>query len=331
MVTHGKGPSGKTGKNRKKVFCTLLFFCIAGLALFAKADSLSNGEAYFQEREGAILDAEKATAFFGGDVDQGVLQLRDNLGEFYEGATGTPEGAVMAFGDCAEYARLGIPGNDGVLLCRKGYLLAHDAEFKTPIWVAERLTKSKAQGTIARKDSFRADLALPVGERAELSDYKNSGYDRGHMAPAANMKFDLIAMEESFLLSNMVPQVGRKMNQGIWAILEEQVRQWAIDREEVFIYTGPIYNNDRASRTIGDNYVGVPDKFYKIVYDPNVREAIAFVMPNAPLETRDMPLYIVSIRDIEMETGLNFLSTLHRKEQNRIEKSKAEMPWKVKK
>ena len=309
----------------------MLFLCIAGFAHFAKADSLSDGKTYFQEKEGAIRDVEKATALFGEAVDQGVLQLRDNLGEFYEGVPSTQEGAVTALGDCAEYTRPGIPGNDGVLLCRKGYLLAHDAEFKTPIWVAEHLTKSKAQGTVARKDSFRADPDIPAGERAELSDYKNSGYDRGHMAPAANMKFDLVAMEESFLLSNMVPQVGRKMNQGIWAILEEQVRQWAIDREEVFIYTGPIYNNDRASRTIGSNHVGVPDRFYKIVYDPNAQEAIAFIMPNAPLETKDMPLYIVSIRDIEMETGLNFLSTLHRKEQNRIEKSKAEMPWKVKK
>ena len=231
--------------------------------------------------------------------------------------------------DCAEFTAMGVPSYDGIFLCRMGYLLAHDPGFKTPIWVIERLTKERAQGTHPRKDAFKADLELHPSERAELSDYKGSGYDRGHMAPAANVKWDVIAMQESFLLSNMVPQVGKKMNQGIWAALEEKVRNWAIERGEVFIYTGPIYNNDEASETIGANKVGVPDKLYKIVFDPEAEEAIAFLMPNAPLETKDLPKYIVSIREIEAETGLNFLSAHSRKQQNKIEKTKAtDIQWK---
>ena len=231
--------------------------------------------------------------------------------------------------DCTEFAATGLPSGDGTLLCRMGYLLAHDPEFKTPIWVAERLTKDRALGTHPRKDAFKADPDLEPEERAELTDYKGSGYDRGHMAPAANVKWDVIAMQESFLLSNMVPQVGKKMNQGIWAALEEKARNWAIERGEVFIFTGPIYNDDKASKTVGANKVGVPDKLYKIVYDPQAEEAIAFLMPNAPLETKDLPKYIVSVREIETETGLNFLSVLSRKEQNRIEKAKAtDIQWK---
>jgi len=237
--------------------------------------------------------------------------------------------AAAELTECTEFAAMGVPSYDGIFLCRMGYLLAHDPEFKTPIWVAERLTKERAMGTHPRKDAFKADLELNPSERAELSDYKGSGYDRGHMAPAANVKWDKTAMEESFLLSNMVPQVGKKMNQGIWAALEEKVRNWAIERGEVFIYTGPIYNNDEASETIGANKVGVPDKLYKIVFDPEAEEAIAFLMPNAPLETKDLPKYIVSIREIEAETGLNFLSAHSRKQQNKIEKTKAtDIQWK---
>jgi endonuclease G len=229
--------------------------------------------------------------------------------------------------DCAEYAEYGIPGDDGTLLCRIGYLLAHDDEFLTPIWVIERLTREKAQARLPRKDSFRPDPDLREGKRAELADYKGSGYDRGHMAPSADFGWSAVAMGESFLLSNMTPQVGKGMNRGIWANLEMQVRDWAIKRGEIIIYTGPVYNNDKAGKTIGRNKVGVPDHFYKIVYDPQRQEAIAFFLPNRPLRTRNLPKYIASVREIEAITGLNFLSALPRKEQNRIEKVKARKMW----
>jgi endonuclease G len=113
---------------------------------------------------------------------------------------------------CKEYSKLGIPGQQGEILCRKGYLLAHDFENKTPIWVIEHLTAKKAQGTIPRYKKFQADPDLEEGDRAELSDYKGSGYDKGHMAPAADMRWNKQAMKECFYLSNMVPQVGKGMN-----------------------------------------------------------------------------------------------------------------------
>ncbi|MDR2015534.1 MAG: DNA/RNA non-specific endonuclease [Azoarcus sp.] len=226
--------------------------------------------------------------------------------------------------DCAEYAEYGLPSNDGTLLCRMGYLTAHDDAFLTPIWVAERMTIEKVFGETARKDNFKADPDLPEGKRAELSDYKGSGYDRGHMAPAASMKWHPTAMDESFFLSNMVPQNGPN-NQQIWASLEAYVRDLVIARGEIIIYTGPIYDNDEANATIGKNNVGVPDRLYKVIYDPKRKEAIAFLLPNQPISTKFLPNYIVPVREIESITGLNFLSNLPRKEQNRIEKAKAEM------
>jgi len=235
-----------------------------------------------------------------------------------------PASAADQWEVCAEYAEYGLPSTDGTLLCRMGYLLAHDDYFFTPIWVAERLTKERALAKSARKGTFRPDPDLLVGRRAELDDYKGSGYDRGHMAPSADFGWSSKAMGESYLLSNMIPQNGLN-NQQIWANLEAHVRDWAILRGEIFIYTGPVYTDDKAEKTIGANKIGVPDRLYKIVYDPHRKEAIAFLMPNAPLNTKDLPKYIVSVREIECLTGLNFLSTLPRKEQNQIEKAKAEM------
>ena len=229
--------------------------------------------------------------------------------------------------DCAEYARLGVPGQDGEILCRTGQLLAHHPDYKTPIWVIERLTKEKAScKVVPRYNKFQADPELEKGKRAELSDYKGSGYDRGHMAPSADMRWDKQAMIECFYLSNMVPQVGKGMNQGIWKDLEELVRVWAIDKEELFIFTGPIYEGG-VSKTIGKNKVAVPSHLYKIVYDPNRQEAIAFIMPNESLKTEDMPLYIVTIRDIEDKTGLDFFSSFEKELQDNIETKKASGLW----
>jgi len=230
--------------------------------------------------------------------------------------------------DCAEYARLGVPGQDGDILCRTGHLLAHDPARKTPIWVVERLTSEKATSTVVPREagSFRLDAGLKKGRRAGLSDYRKSGYDRGHMAPAADMHWDKQAMIECFYLSNMVPQVGKKMNQEIWKALEELVRAWAIDRGELFIYTGPIYDG-ATTKTIGKNKVAVPSRLYKIVYDPNKQEAIAFIMPNEALETEDLPLYIFTIRDVEESTGLDFLSSLDKELQDSIETTRAAGLW----
>lgn len=228
--------------------------------------------------------------------------------------------------NCKDYSKLGIPGQQGELLCRKGYLLAHSSEHKTPIWVIEHLTAEKTDGSILRYNKFVPDPDLKEGEHAELADYKNSGYDRGHMAPAADMKWDQQAMIECFYLSNMIPQVGKGMNQGIWKDLEGYVRKWAIERDELYIFTGPIYESE-IKTTIGINKVAVPTHLYKIAYDPNRAEAIAFIMPNDKLNSKNMPNYIVTIRDVENKTGLNFLSNFDKQVQDVIENKKAKELW----
>lgn len=229
--------------------------------------------------------------------------------------------------DCQEYTKYGVPGRDGDILCRKGYLLAHSPDRKTPLWVIEHLTGEKAAGSIPRTDNFQPDPDLPKGKRAELSDYKKSGYDQGHMAPAADMAWNEQAMRESFYLSNMVPQVGVGMNRGIWKDLEEKIRRWALGRGEIYIYTGPVYDSTVEPANIGKNSVAVPNQLFKVVFDPVKIEAITFIMPNKPLKSSNMPQYIVSIREVEKVTGLDFLSNVTQQIQDVIETQKAVEMW----
>jgi endonuclease G, mitochondrial len=229
--------------------------------------------------------------------------------------------------DCSEYTVLGIPSTGGELLCRKGYLLIYNTNHKTADWVIEHLTAERLNTQkLARVDTFAPDPDLPKIDRAELSDYLNSGFDRGHMAPSADMAWDKEAMAESFYLSNMVPQVGKGMNRGIWMQLEKKVRNWTINRGELFVITGPIYSSKEVL-TIGDGHVAVPSHLYKIIFNPINNAAIAFIMPNIPLDVKDMPNYIVTIRDVESLTGLNFLSALDQTIQDIVETSKADTLW----
>jgi endonuclease G len=241
---------------------------------------------------------------------------------FFLNATALGAGSIEG---CTHYAKLGLPAEKGELLCRKGFLLSHDSNFKTPLWVIEHLTEEKARGSLPRYNKFQADPDLKKGERAEHSDYRKSGYDKGHMAPSANMRWDQQAMIECFFLSNIVPQVGKGMNQGIWKELEEKVRSWALQRGELFIFTGPVYKGD--NKTIGKNKVAVPTHLYKIIYDPNKVDAIAFVMPNQQLNTSDLPFYIVTVREVEKMTGLNFLSNVDAQVQEIVETKKAKELW----
>ena len=119
------------------------------------------------------------------------------------------------------------------------------------------------QASVNRTDDFRADEAVATGSAA-LEDYRGSGYDRGHMAPAAAMAWSVEIMSESFLLSNISPQ-DPDFNRGIWRDLEAMVRDWAVLHGEVFVVTGPVLSEQLPS--IGPNEVSVPESYYKVVVD----------------------------------------------------------------
>jgi endonuclease G len=135
-------------------------------------------------------------------------------------------------------------------------------------------------GLVKRSNSFKADKQVNQGS-ASLADYKKSGFDRGHLVPAADMSFNTTAMKESFLMSNMAPQRA-SFNRGIWKQLESKVRNWTITYDSLVVISGCLTNE--IDTTIGINTVAVPASFYKIIYDVNTMNAIAFVIPNIKAE-----------------------------------------------
>ena len=206
---------------------------------------------------------------------------------------------------CAPHTDWGLPSFNVDLLCREGYADGHDPETKGPRWVIERLKLGNFSGPAQRKDNFRADPDLVKGRRAELADYSGSGLDRGHMAAAANMVFSQRAMDESFYLSNMVPQ-NPGLNRGQWARLEEEVRNLVGKRETLFVITGPVF---RTNRVIGESSVRVPDALFKVIFDPNRRQVIAFLIPKETIDRFDATIYRTNIEEIETQTGLKLLSS----------------------
>ncbi|MGI6718845.1 MAG: DNA/RNA non-specific endonuclease [Bacteroidales bacterium] len=182
--------------------------------------------------------------------------------------------------------------------------------WKIPNWVAYELTKEKMQGTVKRRDSFSKDPNIPARYSAKQSDYTHSGWDRGHMVPAGDMKWSEQAMYETFYFSNICPQ-NRNLNNGVWHNLEKQVRDLAIQKKQIFIICGPIINNEDKVRTIGDSFVFVPDAFFKVLLCKHKGNwhSIAFVFPN---EAGNEPLssYVMSVSDLQEITGIRFFPNM---------------------
>lgn len=231
------------------------------------------------------------------------------------------------FDDCEDMVRMGVPGTKGTPLCRTGYATAHDPVRKTPIWVAEYLTREHAKKKRDREAKFKADPDLPEGKRAEDKDYTGSGWARGHMSPAANNGWSDAAMRDSFYLSNAVPQ-NSSINSGKWSQLEGRVRDWAIDRGALYIFTGPIYAKGIPVERIGKGKVAAPSYVFKVVYDPEAEESIAFIVENRKkTKSADTFVQIVSIEEIEKKTGLSFLTELSAAKRRATITSKAPALW----
>lgn len=205
----------------------------------------------------------------------------------------------------------------GQILKRKGYTLSYNADYKTPQWVAWELTKKETKGKEGRTDKFLPDPDVR-GAKAYTGDYTKSGYDRGHMAPAADMKWSRKAMEESFYMSNICPQ-NPNLNRGDWNDLEEKSRHWAKKYGVVYIACGPIYDNKRPKR-IGNNKVAVPDAFYKVVLinDKKNPKAIGFIFPNKAGH-KPLKKYVVTVDSVEKRTNIDFFSALPDEIENKIE------------
>ena len=214
---------------------------------------------------------------------------------------------------------LPIPAKD--LVQHSYYTLSYNEKYEQANWVYYILTDSMViAGGQERTNKFKVDELVPTGS-AKSSDYTKSGYDRGHLCPAADMDFNRTAMEESFLMSNVSPQTP-DFNRGIWKDLETQVRDWAKQKHKLYVVTGPVFSDSNG--TIGHDNVLVPGYFYKVLYDDTTHpEIIAFVLPNRKSE-RPLSDFAISVDELEKITGFDFFSQLPDNIEDKIE-SKVEL------
>ncbi|WMN11724.1 DNA/RNA non-specific endonuclease [Marivirga salinae] len=209
--------------------------------------------------------------------------------------------------------------SSGQVVHHAHYSLSYSEAHEQAEWVYYELTAAEARNnSYGRSDNFREDYNVKTGS-ASLADYKGSGYDRGHLAPAGDMGFSSAAMSESFYMSNMSPQ-DPSFNRGIWRQLESLVRSWSTEKAELFIATGPVLENGLSS--IGYNEVSIPKYYYKVLLDYDKRngsyEAIGFLLPNRKGHG-DLADYVVFIDQIEKLTGFDFYSQLADSIENNIE------------
>lgn len=189
-------------------------------------------------------------------------------------------------------------------LCYSGYASKHSGVVRTSLYSAEHLTANRVERArgMKRDSEFHPDPNIPESERAELHHYFHSGYDRGHIAPSGDMPNDT-AQQESFSLANMIPQNSAN-NRGVWSGIESAVRDLAIERKELYVVSGPIFEGNNLQRIGGA--VMVPTSIFKAIYDPARQEAGAYLIENAAgLEPKQ-----VSISELEKISGLSVFPSI---------------------
>ena len=210
------------------------------------------------------------------------------------------------------------------LIRHKAYSLVYDTGHRLSKWVAYSLSDKHTDGPYKRGNIFMVDPDLAL-YTDNSEDYRGSGYDRGHLAPAADMKWSEMAMVESFYYSNMAPQLPA-FNRGIWSRLETQVREWANKEHLLYIVSGPILKP--SLNRIGKNKIAVPKFFYKalLAYDPPHMKGIAFLLENEESRS-DLEHYSLSIDSLEHLTGLDFFPLLPDNQEKDIEEKLCKECW----
>lgn len=178
-----------------------------------------------------------------------------------------------------------------------GYTLCYSEKHEQPKWVQYKLEVGDVLCKKKRKNDFRSDPKVLTGS-ASVSDYKRSGYDRGHLAPAA----DFCDISSTFYMSNMSPQRPR-FNRGVWKKLEVWVRDQVLTGGSLFVVTGPVLHD--SLETIGKNEVSVPEFYYKIVFSETV--TIAYLLPNKG-SRKKLSSFMVPTDSIEILTGIHFFT-----------------------
>ncbi len=227
--------------------------------------------------------------------------------------------------DQTEFSFFYLPtSTTGTIITHSNYSLSYSEKHEQPEWVAYELKKEHLSKNEYKRPFFELDDKVRSSS-ADWRNYKNSGYDKGHLCPAADRRFSYDAFEETFLTSNISPQ-NNKFNAGIWNRLEQKTRYWANKYNGVYVVTGGVLTDNL--KTIGYEAVSVPDYFYKIVLDNTKNpKMIAFLIPNKDTD-KALESFVVSADSIEKLTGIDFFPKLPDNIENRLESSSDNKSWK---
>ena len=211
------------------------------------------------------------------------------------------------------------------LLRRVGYVVSYNPETHIPNWVAWQLTESHTTGPYKRKGiEFQEDNEAE-GVKVNTFDYSWSGYDRGHMCPSGDNKWDKTAQEQSFLMTNICPQ-DHNLNVGDWNEMENQCRKWAKQYGRIYIVAGPILYRQK-HKTIGTARVVVPEAFFKVVLCmAGTPKAIGFIYKNVG-GNRPKDYYVNTIDEVERITGIDFFSALPDDIEKKVEAESNLSDW----
>lgn len=213
--------------------------------------------------------------------------------------------------------------SNDTIVKHSGYSVSYSHTFRQANWVAYQLTKLETVKLFDRSDKFIAD-PLIMGTDNE-KDYVGSGYDRGHLAPAADLSYSKITMDESFYYSNMSPQLPG-FNRGVWKRLEDLTRDWAVEYDSLYIIVGPVLQD--SLKTIGEHKIAVPNYYYKVILDYHTSEMkmIGFLFKNES-SSESLQKFALPIDSVELITGIDFFPILSDEVEKKLESSVCLTCW----
>lgn len=210
----------------------------------------------------------------------------------------------------------------GVIVNRTGYSFSYSEKFEQSEWVAYELSAADFSNRDFERPFFIEDPKVKT-HSADWRNYKNSGYDKGHLCPAGDRKSSYDAYKETFFTSNISPQL-HEFNDGVWNRLEQKVRYWSKKYDGLYVVTGGVLNNDL--KTIGREEVAVPNYFYKVLMTKDGKRMIGFLVPHKD-SNRALYEFVVNVDTIEKMTGIDFFPKLPDGKENTMEKSNDYKSW----
>ncbi len=221
------------------------------------------------------------------------------------------------------HKQLGEPCKTDLVLKRDGYSLGYSFDRKTALWVSYIISKNSIGVDLERGDKFYADPKIPEEHRVKPEDYRNSGYDKGHLAPNSAIDFSRKANDQTFAMSNIAPQEP-KLNRQAWKSLEGLIERWTRSKGKLYICTGPLYNK-RSEKING--VIPIPRAFYKVVYSFQHQRSIGFILPNKDISASDLWKYVKTVAEVELETESRFFTNLGKEKEQQKIKRELDIAW----